>query len=209
MLCDGDTVPPAAAEATAAQEQGRLRVLPRYHLENYFLDEAVWAEALGSIQPEGSPFRSAEYVRKRLVELARSQVSYATALYLAARIRAVVGSVDALPAGCNEKTLDQLQDLVQEQIAGELVRVQVELDAGKVRDIVADYFSRLVQSLEDDSEEWKALIPAKPLLARFASEAGLRAPQAKTLYLNVGLASDRAPFSDILSIFQSFAEASP
>ena len=38
MLCDGDT---STSLSYGADGGGRLRLLPRYHIENYFLDERV------------------------------------------------------------------------------------------------------------------------------------------------------------------------
>ena len=43
MLCDRDSAP---AVSTASTASARLRILSRYHLENFFLDEATWASRL-------------------------------------------------------------------------------------------------------------------------------------------------------------------
>ena len=79
------------------------------------------------------------------------------------------------------------------------------LDPSVVGAWVETYFNRLSQSLQEDSEEWKNLIPGKPLFATFASKAGLTPSRAKTLYLNVALESEREPFSEIIDIFNEFA----
>ncbi len=207
MLCDGDTSPASSPAQTTAAEEGRLKVLPRYHLENYFLDEYVWSEAFRQVQPDNSPLRNPEYVRERLRDHARLQVSHATALLVASRLRAEAGNVDAMPSGCHDKSLDELQGLIQAQVTNELTRIQGQLDSSAVRQLTSDYHDRLLQSLKNDTDEWKSLIPGKPLLASFFPTTGLRPPQAKALYLNVGLASDRAPFADVIQIFQSIAEA--
>jgi hypothetical protein len=41
MLWDRDSRPSDSPEAELAKGSGRLRTLSRYHLENYFLDEAT------------------------------------------------------------------------------------------------------------------------------------------------------------------------
>ena len=81
MLCDGDTAP------TATVETNRLRSLSRYHLENYFLDEAVIAGIFESMEPADSWLRSPQKVRANLRDVAQSLVPYATALSTAARYR--------------------------------------------------------------------------------------------------------------------------
>jgi hypothetical protein len=207
MLCDGDTSPASSQAQATAAEEGRLKVLPRYHLENYFLDEHVWSEAFGQVQPDGSALRSPEYVREKLREHARLQVSHATALLVASHLRAEAGNVDAMPSGCHDKSLEELQGLIQTQVANELTRIQGKLDSSAVRQLTSDYHDRLIRSLENDTDEWKSLVPGKPLLASFFPTTGLKAPQAKTLYVNVGLESGREPFADVIQIFQAFAEA--
>ena len=54
MLCDRDSRPPVSPEETEAVESGRLRILPRYHVENFFLDERVWARAFSAMEPSDS-----------------------------------------------------------------------------------------------------------------------------------------------------------
>lgn len=63
MLCDGDSAPPASTAAERASSEGRLRRLSRYHLENYFLDESVWAEAFAALDPADSWLRDPTQIR--------------------------------------------------------------------------------------------------------------------------------------------------
>lgn len=207
MLCDGDSIPASTGDSVeVAQQGGRLRILPRYHLENYFLDEHVWAEACSLMEPPDSWLRSPDGIREQMRQRATDLVSYATALAAASHLRQSVGNLDAMPSGCHAKTLDDLQTLIRVQVTGEKARMDNTLDPSAVESWVEAYFNRLSLSLQEDSEEWKNLIPGKPLFATFASKAGLNPSRAKTLYLNAALESEREPFSEIIDIFNEFAK---
>jgi energy-coupling factor transporter ATP-binding protein EcfA2 len=208
MLCDGDSVPVGSPEqAEAAQRSGRLRVLSKYHVENYFLDEHVWASALSPMSAEGSWQRSPSTVRDVLRESARGLVSYAAALATASRLRLSVGNLDLMPKDCQRKSLLELQPLLLAEVEREKARLEQCLDQESIKSSMSEYFERLTRSLDDDSEDWKALIPGKPLLGMFATRIGLDQSKAKMLYLNAGLTSDRRPFAEIEEIFKDFAES--
>jgi predicted ATPase len=55
MLCDADTVPLSLDKSALTEfSKGRLSVLDRYHVENYFLEEDLLARVFSSLEPEGS-----------------------------------------------------------------------------------------------------------------------------------------------------------
>jgi len=87
-------------------------------------------------------------------------------------------------------------------------RFRETLDETQVARTAEEYYGRLTASLESDSEDWKALIPGRPLLGMLAAGARLPLSRAKTLYVNVGLESERQPFGEVIQIFQHFAESS-
>jgi len=208
MLCDGDSIPAASPEqAKAAQTGGRLRILSRYHLENYFLDEHVWSRAFSLLELEGSWLRRPSDIRQRLRDSARQLVSYATALAVASKLRLHVGNLDIMPKDCHGKTLDEVKGLILSELSEDKLRIDNLLTESTVGASTIDYFNRLTKSLDDDTDEWKALIPGKPLLGRFASAAGINASRAKTMYINAAQDSGRQPFAEILDIFEHFAEA--
>jgi len=207
MICDGDSLPAAAPRQTLdAQQSGRLRILSRYHLENYFLDEEVWAAAFADIEPPDSWLRSPAAIREALRESAKQLVSYATALYTASKLRASVGSLDVMPQDCHAKTLGELQDLLLTKVQREKERVEQCLDKAELQTWMEEYFTQLTTSLESDSDEWKHLIPGRPLLSIFANRAGLTIARAKTLYLNTASSSDRQPFAEIEEMFAHFSQ---
>ena len=101
MLCDRDALPWGANTSDIeTQSKGKLRLLPKYHLENFFLDENVLAKVFEHQEPEGSWLRTPATIRQELRSLAQGLVSYAVALLVSREFRLPeVGNVDLMPKG--------------------------------------------------------------------------------------------------------------
>lgn len=205
MLCDGDSAP--ANTGSPGGTDDRLRVLPRYHLENYFLDEDIWKDVFAEMETGDSWLLDSKAIRQRLRDEARSLVSYATALHTASSLRMEAGNVDMMPKNCHDKSLGDVQQLLVDVAETETKRLGSALDPGEVTSRAAEYYNRLTTSLDDDSDEWKALIPGKPLVNRFAGAAGLHVSRAKTLYIRRAHDAPLNPFQEILDIFEEFSAA--
>jgi ABC-type cobalamin/Fe3+-siderophores transport system ATPase subunit len=203
MLCDGDSAPPASAAVDNASAQGRLRRLSRYHLENYFLDEHVWAEAFATMEPENAWLRDPAQIRAQLREIASQFVSYAVALSASSSLRRRVGNVDLMPKDCHGKSVEETQNLFLGAATGELDRVREVLDGDAVRQEVEDAYVKLETAISTDSDNWKALIPGKQVLATFARRAGLSPSRAKAMYVSAAEQSSRNPFEEIVTIFDA------
>ncbi|HEX4996926.1 MAG TPA: AAA family ATPase, partial [Terriglobia bacterium] len=81
MLADRDVAPQSLpVPDISARSNGRFRVLERYHLENYFLDQRVLAACFEDQEPGGSWLRDEVQISTKLIEIAKSYLSYATAL---------------------------------------------------------------------------------------------------------------------------------
>jgi hypothetical protein len=206
MLCDRDAVPSGLAPVQAeADSKGRLRVLKRYHLENYFLQEDVLAACFAEMETEDSWLRDPAKVRAKLKELARPLASFAAALHEAAGARNRVGNVDVMPKGSADKTASEVGELMQTQITAEIARVSTALNQGKVQKGIETQMSRILDSLDKDTDLWKYLVPGKQLLAKFASAAGIDLARLKTMYIRQAEKATESPFKDIIDIFGTFA----
>lgn len=205
MLCDQDSVPSAAGSHEGAK--GRLRVLDRYHLENYFLDESVWARAFEPLETAGHWLRDPVMVRSRMRELARGLVSYSVALHVSAEIRQLAGNIDIMPKECHDRSLDEVTALLEAQAAGEKSRVMGALEQVQIRTLAQDFHTRLRVALDADSDEWQKLIPGKPLFRQSASAAGVNPSRMKNLYLSAAASGEQNPFTEIEEIFKTFAAA--
>jgi hypothetical protein len=204
MLCDRDSAP-AGADQVGQVPGGRFRVLGRCHLENYFLDEIVWAEAFEKIEQDGHWLRDPQAIRSRLRDLASDLTSYATALAVTAEVRQSVGNVDIMPKDCHDKSLDELVELLLSRSHEELARITTAVDDSLISSLASTYHQDLVASLEADTEAWKVLIPGKPILRKFASAAGIHLGRLKNLYLAAAGEQAPSPFEEIEAIFSEFA----
>lgn len=201
MLCDGDTSPADPAKTTLT----RLATLPRYHIENYFLHEDIWAEAFAFMESTDSWLRDATKVRSKFRELAGELVSYATALTVSAKFRLAAGNVDLMPKDCHGKGPDEIVELLTREAADEVKRIGNTLDRAKITEAAQQHYTALRTSIETDTDEWQSLIPGKPLLGQFARAAGLDPARAKTAYINAVAKLGAPTFKDITDIFEYFS----
>lgn len=203
MLCDGDT---SAGSAQDTPADGRLRRLPRYHIENYFLDERVLArvfEALG--EPSDSWLRDPAKIRAEVRKLAQSSLSYAVALNVSHSIRTAAGNVDLMPPSCHGKDAASLTQLFEDRRTAEAGRVLEALDREHLQIVVREEFDRLSDLLQRDDDEWVRRIPGKAVFKQFSTMARLDATRLKRLYLNAAQNFDPGPFAEVTAIFASFA----
>jgi ABC-type lipoprotein export system ATPase subunit len=200
MLCDRDSVPP---ESDASD---RLKVLSRYHLENYFLDEHVWAEVFKGMEGPSSWLRDPSQIRMALRELAEPLVGYAAALATSAIVRQSAGSVDIMPKGVHAATPEDVVTLLGEAAASECHRLANRLDRSLVEAAAEQYARQLRESLNADDERWKIDIPGKPLLAKFAGRCQMHPGRLRKLYLVAG-GDETGVFKEVFEIFDAFANS--
>jgi hypothetical protein len=203
MLCDRDAVP-FGMEPVA--DSARFCVLPRYHLENYFLDEQVWARVFDSMEAVGSWLRDPRDVRDALVQIANGLTSYSAALVAAAATRRLAGNIDIMPKDCHGKTRDELLGLLVERAAAEGTRVQKELHPESISRQADQHFSSIKASLDGGTDEWKKMMPGRPILNQFVAKTGLGIDRAKRLYIAETLKGSGDVFEEINVIFRTFAE---
>ncbi len=205
MLCDRDAVPLSRpAEELERAAGGRLRVLRRYHIENYFLDSALLSRVFEQMEPEDSWLRSPAEIELKLREITRSTISYAVALAAAAEFRDRVGNIDVMPDGVHEKTVDELLPVLLTRIRSERDRVAAAIAEEEVEARVRALFSDFEAALAPCSDRWKIILPGKPILGRFAALTRLDVSRLKTMYIRTAEVSDTA-FKEIDNIFSVFA----
>jgi len=207
MLCDRDAVPSTSdIQRLEHSAPGRVKVLERYHLENYFLDENVIARVFKPIESEGSWLRDPAQINARLLEIARSRLSHAAALIVSAQFREVAGNVSILPSGSHGKSLDELIVLLTDAARSEDKRLTTLLQDKAIKDFTTQTFNQLEASLLDGN--WKKLMPGRPILNIFCSgrHANLDFGRFKIAYLREASAGLPSPFLEIENIFASFAQ---
>lgn len=206
MLCDRDSIPAARSQQIEEVAKGRLRVLPRHHLENYFLDEDVIAAAFEPLENAEHWLRQPKRVRERLREAAEKTVSYAAALATASQVREEVGNVSLLPKGCHEKSIGELKQLLVGRLKQEHGRVTASLNPDRLQSLLEDNFQRFTRIVQSDTDAWKTEIPGRPVLARFAASASIEPPRLKRMYIDQAMKTKPSVFQEIFAIFDSFAQ---
>jgi energy-coupling factor transporter ATP-binding protein EcfA2 len=204
MLSDRDALPLDDSAEIERKGAGRIRLLKRYHLENYFLDEHTIAKVFEPLTPDGDRLRSPDVIRSLLKSIARKHASYATALSASAFFREEVGNVDLMPAGCNGKTAAELAKLVIERSRQERGRVMGLLDDTAVEKYVGNAMKRLENSLNADTDDWKSLIPGRVILKEFCSGTPLQYENFRTAFINAADCVPTNPFAEIIEIFETF-----
>lgn len=209
MLCDADAVPPGRDVGKLVEmSHGRLRVLKRYHLENYFLESSVIArifEPFETASSERAWLRKSEEIDARLKIIASEILSYAAALIVSAHFRERVGNVDLMPSNCHGKTTEELIALFEIPAGRERKRVADALSEGEISAFVTSTMDELEKSLLDES--WKTKIPGRPILQIFCSSkhSGLDFGRFKTAYIKVAAETPSSPFNEIEQIFSHFS----
>lgn len=204
MLCDRDALPISAAATNIESKAGnRLRVLKRYHLENYFLDETVLARLFADWVAEGSWLRDGSALGAKLANIAESMIPYATALTIAARYREEFGNLDLRVKKCEGKSADELAGLVLARATTETTRFESSIEAHELERNVHETYRVLSESITDGS--WKSVIPGRPVFEQFASAAGIQSGRLKIRYLAEAEKSSTHPFQEVLDIFTAFA----
>ena len=205
LLCDRDAKNMLGPEALAASEGGRIRNLPRYHLENYFLDADVWAKVFAKMEPEGSWLRDPAQINARLQSLAADVIPYSVSLAVNATFRELLGNITLMASGLNGCDVDELVAKLQAKSETERSRVSDNLDMSAIATLARREFARLKAAVESNDPSWQADIPGRVVLNKFASATGIQVGRLKQLYLSE--CEIDQTFGEIVSIFEAFASA--
>lgn len=209
MLADGDAaVSVADMDALSRKSSGRLVRLPRYHLENYFLDPHVMAKLFSELDEADAWTCSSDEIEMVMRGLARPHVSYAAALRVAHRLRTEVGNIDVMPRGVHDIDLATLQDKFKKQREKEEGRVRTVLDSATMATMIESEHTRLNAALDADSDEWRRLIPGRPILNGFASRTKMDLARLKRPHLKAARSVSENPFAEIMAIFAGFTAMS-
>lgn len=204
MLCDRDALHargPASAEKNISD---RLRVLPRYHLENYFLEPAILARVFEEMEGQESWLRDPSQIDIELKKIASQVIPIAVALRTTAVVREAAGNIDAMPNGLIGADVDQLAGSIRDRIAAEQARIGTRLQLDAIETDIRQEYRRLLASLSDGTDAWKVDVPGRIILHRFAAKAQIKSGRLKPLYIKRALESDSDPFAEIRALFAGF-----
>lgn len=202
MLTDHDSLPPFTELNLEKRNTEKFQILNKYHLENYFLDETIWAEIFSEMEPPDSWLVDPIKIKEELKNKANELMSYTISLTVSALLRSKIGNVDLMPKSCHSKSKEEIETMLLDKANAELTRVERDLASDSIKAKVQEIHNSIQLSLTSD--KWKSLIPGRPILNHFASKANLPIGRAKKLYINYVLDNDKDTFNDIIEIFKSF-----
>ena len=142
-----------------------------------------------------------------LKSLAIETVPYAVGLVVAAKVRQLAGNVSIMPKGLERQSVDELIRAFEERIEAEQSRIQSALVITKIETLIRDTYETMINACS--SEEWRSIIPGKPILSRFAKKANLELGRLKLGYLNAVEENSMNCFQDIIEIFSAFENCTP
>jgi energy-coupling factor transporter ATP-binding protein EcfA2 len=200
MLTDRDAGPIDASS-------GKIAQLPRYHLENYFLDSEVLAACFDTIEDDASWLRDPATVEKALCDMAVEKVGYAVALKVAHTFRQLCGNVSIMPSGAHGLNKQDLIDAIAHKAEAERIRNASALELAAIREATAKTYDEFLASINDGTGNWKIDVPGKPILKTFCHRADIPVGRLKNLYLKVVEEKGMETFADLVTIFARFAGA--
>jgi len=205
MICDGDSnLPQLVMDELVTKSSGRLAFLPRYHLENYFLDENIISRMFEKMESEGSWLRDPQQIRGKLKQIAKASIPYAIQLWLGSSLRSKVGEIEVSVKGIEGMSMEDYTKQLEEPIIREHERVGTALSTESIKKDVEERWGALTQLIEGDKEDWKKLIPGRVICNKFANATGVSPGRFKTIYINTAREAGLTPFEDIINIFKSF-----
>jgi AAA domain, putative AbiEii toxin, Type IV TA system len=204
MLRDGDAQSALVEEET--DKQSRLRRLPRYHIENYFLEPTLVARVFADLGCPDSGFCQSESIKKLIEDLALDHVGYAVALIVERYINVKPGMTNLIPAHSNAmdaRTLSSEMCKLAQEYKEKMHRILSDEDITKITN---EWHSRIASSIKAGSNEWHQWIPGKPVVKKLINLAGVKDWTFKTKYLQLSSQGDHVAFSEIKNIFGDFSE---
>ncbi|TSC54326.1 MAG: hypothetical protein LiPW30_711 [Parcubacteria group bacterium LiPW_30] len=194
-------------EKEIAGKTTRFRILQKYHLENYFLDENVWASVFAQMEPKGSWLTNPKEIREKIRLIAKDFTSYIISLTVSSLLRTKVGNIDIMPPNCHSKNKEEVEKLIIAKSSSEVKRLLSILDENNIKKYIHASHSQVCQSIDNDTNDWKDLIPGKPILSKFITLTGMQQGRAKNLYINEVQNKQLSIFDDILKIFEDFSKS--
>lgn len=209
MLTDRDILPPFPEMNEIKEGHNRFKILDRYHLENYFLNENIWAQIFSTMDSEESWLTDSTKIKEYIKEAASLFIPYTISLTVSSLIRTTAGNINIMVKKCHETDINVLEKSIVENSNEEIQRINQLLEQTKIKKYINEISSKLKLSFEDENDEWKKLIPGKPILNKFISSTGLGLGRAKNLYINEIMKKGHNDFDEIIEIFNGFNNVRP
>lgn len=201
MLADRDS-------GQVISSSGKMEQLPRYHLENYFLDSKILAACFETIEDDESWLRDPAAIENCLENLALEKIGYAVALRVSHKFRQLCGNVTLMPSGVHDLDRAALIASISERAETEQLRNAAALDLTAIRDATESTYDEFLTYITGGTGRWKIDVPGKPIFKTFCGRANIQVGRLKNLYLKAVDAREADTFDELNSIFSRFSAVS-
>ena len=192
---------------TTGDESPKFKLLSKYHLENYFLDENIIASMFEIAEEKNSWLRKPEEVRNKLKEIAYKQINYIVCLMTAQEFRLRVKNINLIPRDIQNDSLDELCLKFSKKCNSQRQLIEESLNIQEIEKFLKDTLNCFSKSLEQDTSYWKDNIPGKQILSAFCNQINEHEGRFKNKYIHKAFELKHVCFKEIENIFKSFSEA--
>ncbi|MCK9630953.1 MAG: AAA family ATPase [Methanoregula sp.] len=205
MISDHDSsLPENVMTDLVSKSSNHLAFLPRYHLENYFLDEEIIARMVCKMEPHDSWLCDPVKIRDKLKQIARESIPYTIRLELDSLVQSKIGNVGLTVKGINDIDLSDYLSLLENSFLVEQKRVNSAFSFEPIKEHTERRWIYLNDLVDRDDDEWKKVIPGRTLFNKLSSAANVSPGRFKTMYINQAKEDNFSPFEEIIQIFEEF-----
>ncbi len=204
MIRDRDGL--SLKQINSFEESGKIKCLPRRHIENYLLDPGILFKVAERLcLTTTNPELSEEFIKTTIKAIAGNTLKYAllqnTKEHLKLNYHFKIPTVKDL----EQKTLNDIKNGILDGVANSLQELSDNLSKEMLGNWIDEEKTRLEKALED--ETWVNTFPGKNVFSKVCGEI-LKQDKIRVRQAYVGIAIEQKPeiFDDIKVIFQSFAD---
>jgi ABC-type cobalamin/Fe3+-siderophores transport system ATPase subunit len=205
MISDHDSsLPESVMVDLASKSSNHLAFLPRYHLENYFLEEQIIARMFGKMEPPDSWLCDKVKIRENLRQSARELIPYTIQLELNSFIQSNIEDIGLNVKRINGMDLQNYIGALKNSFLAEQARMNSAFEFAPIQAFTERRWNSLNDLIEKDDDEWKKVIPGRILIHKLSNAAKIRPGRFKKMYINEAKEDNFTPFEEIIQIFEGF-----
>lgn len=190
------------------KSSNRLAFLPRYHIENYFLDERVISNMLQPLVSGDSWQKDPDRIKEELKLIARGLIPLTIQLWLGSDIRTKVREMKISVKGVEGLNLKEYLTKIEELVLAEEERLSALFSLDDIKTKVEEKWHTLENHINTDNEIWKEQIPGRIICDKFSNKIGIGKGKFKSMYINQVKNSELNTFKEIENIFEGFNSVS-
>jgi energy-coupling factor transporter ATP-binding protein EcfA2 len=205
MISDHDcSLPDNVMTNMISKSAGRLAFIPRYHLENYFLNEDIISRMFEKQELKDSWLRDPNQVKVKLKEIAKESIPYSVHLWLNTIYNTKIGEINFKVKGVDKLDLENYLRQLTDSVSNEQKRIEAAIAIEMIENDARKRWELLETYIANDDPKWKKIIPGRTICHKFCSSANMDLGRFKTMYINQAREEKLTPFNDIIDIFKKF-----